>query len=108
MTLGWRDSFKKLLISSRFQNLYFYLTNDGILYTASSAYITEIRLKDITKLSIKRGLFKRSFHIRLNADKKYHLLVNDIKDFSTALTSDGADNVENFIRTLKEKVNSRW
>ena len=94
-----------LLFSRRFENVYFYLTQDSLIYTASSAYITEIPFKDITKLSIKGDLlFKRSIRIHLVADKKYHFLINDIKDFSTNLTGNGSNNVKNFIEILQNKV----
>lgn len=93
------------LFSHSFEYVYFYLTQDSLIYTASSAYITEIPFKDITKLSIKRGLlFKRSIRIHLVADKNYHFLINDIKDFSTNLTGNGSNNVKNFIKILQDKV----
>ena len=93
------------LFSRHFEYVYFYLTQDSLVYTASSAYITEIPFNNITKLSIKRGLlFKRSIHVYLVADKKYHFLINDIKGFSTNLTGNGSDNVKNFIDTLQDKV----
>ena len=93
------------LVSRHFESLYFYLTNDSIIYTASSAYITEIPFSSIKKLSVKQGcIFKRSFNIHIVADKKYHFLVNDIKDFSTQLTGDGSENVKKFLETLKMSV----
>ena len=93
------------LFSRHFKYGYFYLTQESFIYTRSGAYITEIPFHDITKLSIKRGLlFKRSVHIYLVADKKYHFLIKDIKDFSTSLTGNGSNNVKNFIETLQDKV----
>ena len=93
------------LFSRHFKYGYFYLTQESFIYTRSGAYITEIPFHDITKLSIKRGLlFKRSVHICLVADKKYHFLIKDIKDFSTSLTGNGSNNVKNFIETLQDKV----
>ena len=93
------------LIFRHFKKQYFYLTNDSIIFTATGAHITEISLKDITNLQVKRGrLAKHSYHIHLYADKKYHLLINDIKDFSTDLTGNGHENVNSFITTLKSSV----
>lgn len=97
--------FYYFLVSRHFENLYFYLTCNSLIYTASSAYITEIPFKEIQKLSIKQGFFfKSSFHIRIVADRKYHLLIKNIKNFSTNLTGDGPDNVRNFIDTLRTSV----
>ena len=96
------------LITRHFEELYFYLTQDALIYTASSAYITEIPFKNIKKLSIRQGIFfKRSFHIRIVADKKYHFIVNDIKNFSTKLTGNGSQNVNSFIDTLRSKVEKK-
>ena len=86
----------------RFEELYFYLTKNSILYTASGAYITEIPFDKIKKISIRQGLlFRFLFQIRIVADRKYHLQINNLKGFSTALTGNGADNVKNFIDTLR-------
>ncbi|MBQ9805314.1 MAG: hypothetical protein IJW49_02230 [Clostridia bacterium] len=94
-----------LLISRHFENLYFYLTQNGLIYTASSAYITEIPFDTIKKLSIKRGLFvKSSIHIRIVADKKYHLLLKDMKWLSTGMTGNNEDNIRGFIATLQASV----
>ena len=93
------------LITCHFENLYFYLTENSLIYTASSAYITEIKFNDIKKISIKQGrLFKSSFRIRIVADKKYHLQINAIKDFSTKRTGNSADNVKAFLDTLRANV----
>ena len=93
------------LYTRHFEDLYFYLTKNSLIYTASSAYITEIKFKDIKKLSIKQGwLFKFSFRIRIVADKKYDLQINVIKDFSTKLTGNSAENVKNLIDTLRASV----
>ena len=95
------------LITRHFESLYFYLTENSLIYTASSAYITEIKFKDIKKISIKQGrLFKSSFRIRIVADKKYHLQINAIKDFSTKLTGNSADNVKIFMDTLRASVSA--
>ena len=52
------------LITRHFESLYFYLTENSLIYTSSSAYITEIKFSDIKKISIKQGwLFKSSFRI---------------------------------------------
>jgi hypothetical protein len=93
------------LISRHFENLYFYLTQNALIYTASSAYITEIPFDTIKKLSIKRGLFvKSSIHIRIVADKKYHLLLKDMKWLSTQMTGNNEDNIRGFIATLQASV----
>ena len=132
MYMGWKDDFKKsfdqvyesvrrnytdiqfpcyggryhwFLFTRYFENLYFYLTENSLIYTASSAYITEIKFHDVKKISIRQGwLFKSSFHIRIVADKKYHLQINEIKDFSTKLTGNSADNVKNFIDMLRTNI----
>ena len=93
------------LISRHFENLYFYLTQNALIYTASSAYITEIPFDTIKKLSIKRGLFvKSSIHIRIVADKKYHFYIHCKEVFSTELTGDASENVKAFIETLRLSV----
>ena len=93
------------LYTRHVEDLYFYLTKNSLIYTASSAHITEIKFKDIKKISIKQGwLFKFSFRIRIVADKKYDLQINVIKDFSTKLTGNSAENVKNFIDTLRVSV----
>ncbi len=96
------------LLTRRFENLYFYLTPNSLIYTASSAYITEIPFDKIKKISIKQGVIvKSSFHIRIVADKRYHLLIKDMKWLSTKLTGNGEDNVRNFIETLKASVENK-
>lgn len=133
MILGWKDNFKDsfdvtyqlvkdkvsnikfpcyggkfywFLVSRHFDNYYFYLTTNSLIYTLSSAYILEIPFKDITKMKIKRGLLlKNHYHIWLRADQKYHFLICDIKDLNTKLTGVSSENVRNFINTLKIKVN---
>ncbi len=133
MILSWRDTFKKtfdvtyqlvkdnvsdikfpcyggrfcwFFLSRHFDNYYFYLTTNSLIYTLSSAHILEIPFNDITKMKIKRGLLlKNHYHIWLRADKKYHFLICDIKDFNTKLTGASCENVRNFIDTLKMKVN---
>ena len=103
---GWR--FYWFLLTSRFENLYFYLTPNSLIYTASSAYITEIPFDKIKKISIKQGgIVKSSFHIRIVADKRYHLLIKDMKWLSTKLTGNGEDNVRNFLETLKASVENK-
>ena len=130
--LSWKDDFKKsfdriyeivrrkypdirfpcyggrfywFLITRHFESLYFYLTENSLIYTASSAYITEIPFDTIKKLSIKRGLFiKSSIHIRIVADKKYHLLLKDMKWLSTRITGDNGDNINGFIAALQASV----
>ena len=93
------------LITRHFENLYFCLTQNSLIYTASSAYITEIPFDTIKKLSIKRGLFiKSSIHIRIVADKKYHLLLKDMKWLSTRITGDNGDNINGFIAALQANV----
>ena len=127
--MGWNDDFKKgfdrvyetvrrkypdarfpcyggrfywFLFTRHFETLYLYLTQNSLIYTASSAYVTEIKFNDIKKISIKQGrLIKHSFSIRIVADKKYHLQIYAIKDFSTKLTGSAAENVKRFIDTLE-------
>ena len=63
--------FHWFLVSRYFDSLYFYLTENSLIYTLSGAYITEIPFNTIKKISIQRGLFvKSSIHIRIVADKK--------------------------------------
>ena len=96
------------VFTRHFESLHFYLTQDALIYTASSAYITEIPFKNIKKLSIRHGIFfKRSFPIRIVADKKYHFIVNDIKDFSTKMTGIGFENVNCFIDVLRSTVEEK-
>ena len=96
------------LLTRRFENLYFYLTPNSLIYTASSAYITEIPFDKIKKISIKQGgIVKSSFHIRIVTDKRYHLLIKDMKWLSTKLTGNGEDNVRNFLETLKASVENK-
>ena len=93
------------LITRHFESLYFYLTENSLIYTASSAYITEISFDTIKKLSIKRGVFvKSSIHIRIVADKKYHLLLKDMKWLSTRNTGNNDDNIKGFIQMLQTSV----
>ncbi len=87
--------------------IHLYLTETSVLYTASGIYITEIPFKSIRKLSIKKdALAKAMFHIRLVADKKYHLYIYCKEHFSTELTGNAIDNVRNFIEALQLGVNS--
>ena len=93
------------LISRHFESLHFYLTQSSIIYTASSAYVTEIPFDAIKKISIKQGLFvKSSFHIRIVADKRYHFIIKKIDYLSTKLTGDNIDNLKLFIDTLQSEV----
>ena len=93
------------LITRRFESLYFYLTDNSLVYTVSSAYITEIPFDTIKKLSIKRGVFvKSSIHIRIVADKKYHLLLKDMKWLSTPKIGNNKDNIKGFIQTLLASI----
>ena len=131
--MSWKDSFKRnfdvtyelvkdkvldarfpcygggfhwFLTSRKFYDYYFYLSSNSLIYTLSGANILEIPFNDITKLKIKRGLLRKShYHIWVRADKKYHFLICDIKDFNTKLTGASSENVKNFIDTLKMKVN---
>ena len=93
------------LVSRIYDSLYFYLTENSLIYTLSGAYITEIPFNTIKKVSIKRGLFiKSSIHIRIVADKKYHLLLKDMKWLSTRKTGNSEDNIKGFIATLQASV----
>ena len=93
------------LISRHFESLYFYLTNNSLIYTASSAYITEIPFDTIRKMSVKQGLFvKSSFHIRIVADKRYHLIIKRLAYLSTKLTGNNIDNFKMFTDTLQSEV----
>ena len=130
--MGWKDDFKKsfdfvyafvkqkypdirfpcyggrfywVLVSRYFEELHFYLTENSLLYTASSAYITEIPFDQIRKVSVKQGKFiKSSFHIRIVADQKYHFIIKKLDYLVTGLTGNSADNVKNFIDTLQSSV----
>ena len=93
------------LTTRHFESLYFYLTENSLIYTASSAYINEIPFDRIKNLSIKRGLLvKSSIHIRIVADKKYHLLLKDMKWLSTQMTGNNEDNIRVFIAALQASV----
>ena len=97
--------FSWFLVSRHFENLYFYLTQNSLVYTAGGTYITEIPFDSIKKLSIKRGLFaKSSIHIRIVADKRYHLLLKDMKWLSTRRTGNNEDNIRGFVETLQSNV----
>ena len=88
-------------ITRSFESLHFYLTRDALIYTSSGIYVTKIPFDKIKKISVRRGiLLKSSFRIRIVADRKYHLQINEIKDFSTKLTGNSKDNAKNFIDTL--------
>ena len=93
------------LVIYHFDNAYFYLTDKAFIYTDSGAYLTEIPFSSIKKLKIKQGwLFKKSYQVYIRADKKYHFQINEIKDFSTELTGNSAENTRNFLDTLRSKV----
>ncbi len=90
----------------RFDTCYLYLTPTSIIYTYSGGYRYEIMLNEITKATVKKGfLIKNHYHIRFRADRNYHFLIYDMKDFATDLTGVSSENVRNFIDTLKMKVN---
>jgi hypothetical protein len=92
-------------IVNDFENLYFYLTQNSLIYYSERGYVTEIPFNEIKDLRVKQGkVFKHTYTIRFVADKKYHLQLNVIKDFSTELTGDSADNTKNFISTLQASV----
>lgn len=131
--LSWRDTFKKkfdityqlvknrvsdirfpcyggkfywIFVRRHFDNYYFYLTENSLIYTLSGTYILEILFNDVTNIKIKRCLLlKNCYHIWLNADKKYHFLICEIKDFNTELTGVNSENVKSFIDILKIKFN---
>ena len=89
------------LYMRRFQSAYFYLTSSSLIYTTNCIDVVEVPFSSIKKISIKQGkIFKSSYTVRIVADKKYHFIINSIKDFSTVLTGDGATNVKSFIDTL--------
>ena len=93
------------LVSRHFDSLYFYLTENSLIYTLSGAYITAIPFDTIKKLSIKRGLLiKSSIHIRIVADKRYHLLIKDMKWLSTRKTGNNEDNIKGFVATLQASI----
>ena len=97
--------FYKYALFTYNEYVHFYLTPTSLIYTASSAYLTEIPFSQIRKLSIKQGkVFKSFYTIRLVADKKYHFLINSYKNISTDLTGDSAENVRHFIETLQASV----
>ena len=69
-------------------------------------YKYEIPLNEIAKATVKKGfLFKRHYHIRFRAERNYHFIIYDMRDFDTALTGASSENVRNFLDTLKMKVN---
>ena len=94
-----------ILVSRYFEELHFYLTENSLLYTASSAHITEIPFDKIQNVSVKQGKFiKSSFHIRIVADQKYHFIIKKLDYLVTELTGNSADNVKNLIDTLRSSV----
>ena len=89
------------LYMRRFQSAYFYLTSSSLLYTENCVDIIEIPFDSIRKISITQGkVFKSSYTVRIVADKKYHFIINSIKDFFTDMTGNGETNVKNFINAL--------
>ena len=86
------------------QELYFYLTPRGILFTPSGASVTEIPFNSIRKMAIKKGRIVNWYHIRFVADKKYHFYIHCKEVFSTELTGDASENVKAFIETLRLSV----
>ena len=76
-----------------------------IPFAAGNPDASSFPVDAIKKISIKQGLlFRSSFHIHIVADKKYHLKINAIKDFSSKLTGSCIDNVKNFVDTLRASV----
>ena len=94
-------------LGTRFYTCYLYLNSSSLVYTYSGGYIYKIPLNEIRKIKVKKGfLCKNHYHIRLYADRKYHFLVYDLKNFSTKLTGEGKENVKAFIDTLQINVQS--
>lgn len=130
MFLGWRDNFKKsfdvtyelvrdevfdisfpcyggrfLYSGTSFYTCYLYLNSSYLVYTYSGGYIYKIPLNEIKKLKVKKGFWrKNNYHIYFLADRKYHFIVYDLKNFSTKLTGEGKENVKTFIDTLQKSV----
>ncbi len=93
------------LVSRNFENGYFYLADNSLIYTNNGGYLIEIPFDSIKKLKIKQGkLFKNSYQLYIAADKKYHFQINEIKDFSTKMTGNSRDNVRNFLDTLQIRI----
>jgi len=89
------------------ESLFFYLNENNLIYTTSGVTITEIPLKNIRKLSVKKDkLNKQMYHIRFVAEKKYHLYLHFRDWAETDLTGKTKDNVENFIKLLQSKTNN--
>lgn len=96
------------LLNRHFENLYFYVTDHGIAYTASGGTVEEIPFHLIRGLRIRQGfLFRSAYRVRFSADRYYDLLITDIKGFSTESTGNGAENVKNFLQTLENSVPDR-
>lgn len=94
------------LLDPSFVEQLFCLTQSSLIYH-NGGEITEIPFKEIRKLSIKRGLFKSSYHIRITADKRYHFIIKQLDYLSTRLAGNSSDNVMRFIDTLQSKVVKR-
>ena len=60
-----------------------------------------IPLNEINKVTVKQGLFyKNHYHLHFYADRNYHFIIYDLKDFSTQLTGDGKENLKAFINMM--------
>lgn len=96
----------RFFISVHDEYLYFYLTEDSLIYTSNGVLINAIPFKDIKKLSVKRGaVIKYRFRIRLATGRKFHFYLYCNEKHSTALTGSASDNVRQFIDTLLASVN---
>ena len=84
------------------RRIYFYLTQDKILYTPSGATFTEIPFCKITNLKIKQK--GQRYHIKFVADKKYHFQLYTQDWLVTDKLGSMKENAEKFIETLLTKV----
>ena len=100
------EFYRGQLFRIRQQDLYFYLTAGGILFTPSGVTITEIPFSSIRKLSVKKGKIVNRYHIRFTADKKYHFYISCKEIISTELIGNVSENVKGFIDTLQSNVKS--
>ena len=95
--------FYRFLLNRYYErSIYFYLTNDALIYTPSGATFTEIPFHEISNLKVwQKG---NKFHIKFTADKKYHFQLYVNKWLVTEKVGNLKDNTKKFIEELESKV----
>ena len=86
------------------RRIYFYLTNDAIIYTPSGATFTEVPFSEISNVRVyKKG---NKFHLKLTADKKYHFQLYTNDWLVTNKVGSLKDNAKKFVEVLESEVKS--